>query len=726
MGLKTTIFLAFFLLLPGGLAFGQDADTQTEAAQQESEADTSAEEAAPRVRRLGDVDSEEFEMGLSVPQASEPESSSARLPLGDPELERRLQEALSILAIREGDRRATDEVNAVLDEVLERVDRLTRQGNFDGATELLNAVRQVEPNKAGLRQAWEALSAAQEGTRPAVPQAATPQRSYPEQDWSQDKTGSVRPQNTFQLPNPVQAERLDQLLTMIAARPNSQAALSELGALLDDLLAQARVAIGDKDFETAAFLVDTVREVNPRKRGLAETRRMLGESVEVEEWLAAARAAERAGALIEPRLESAYYHYRRVLSVVPDNEEALRGVDGIQQVMVVYALDASRNLDFALADAWLEEAAGIQDSQVAVLEGRRQINEFRSGMAREIEEEILQAIRAGDNNLAEFKLIDLIALGGYEARVTELKEMMSREESYGEYEPGQVVQDAFEDGSGFAPAVVIVNSGSFVMGSRPSENDSSDNEYPAHRVTFQRGFALGQKEISVGQFAAFVRSTGYLTDAERAGQGSVWDEDLGQLSDRPGVTWRMDFAGNQASDNMPVLHVSWNDATAYVNWLASKTGKSYRLPSEAEFEYAIRAGSRSAFWWGDGRPRDLVENLAGFDDQSESGRRFSNGLKGYGDNHFGPAPVGSFAPNPFGLYDMAGNVSEWMQDCWHSSYVRAPDTGIAWDNPGCNRRVVRGGYWASAPRQNRSATRMSAPQLLKAPQLGIRIARDLW
>ena len=726
MGRMTKIFLAslFLLFSPWEWAHGQDSgDAATAASSQEQEGQTQdeAEDAAPRVRRLGDVEGEDFEFSLGVPQTARPPEPPVSLSLGEENLDQRLQQALAILAISENDRQALAEVEAVLNEALARADRLAARGDYSGASDVLNAIRQVEPNKEGLSEAWTRLADAEKETSSS---SASP--AYPDQDWASEKTGTVRPENTYKLPNAAQAERLDQLLTMIAARPNSQAALAELDALLDDLLVQAKAAINQGEYEKASFLVETVRNVNPRKRELAEIRRTLSQSQEVDEWLEAARVAEQEGALIEPRLGSAYYHYRRVLSVSPQNQEAVRGIEAIQQVMVVYALDASRNLDFDLADAWLEEASGIQTNQTAVEEGRRQIQQFRNEMAAGIEEEIINSIRAGDNNMAEFRLIDLIALGGYEERVQELRAMMTQEESYGQFEPGQVLQDAFEDGSGFAPAVVVITSGSFVMGSRPSEKDSSDNETPAHRVTFERGFALGQQEVTVGQFAEFVRATGYRTDAERSNEGSVWDEDMGQLSNRSGVSWRMTFSGETADDNLPVLHVSWNDATAYVQWLANRTGHSYRLPSEAEFEYAIRAGSRSAYWWGEGRPREDVENLAGSGDQSESGRRFSNAFKGHEDDYFGPAPVGSFSPNSWGIYDLAGNVSEWIQDCWHANYLRAPSTGVAWDNPGCDRRVVRGGYWASAPRQARSATRMSAPAQLKAPQLGFRVARDLW
>lgn len=689
-----------------------------DAASEQDEAEPESTER--RVRRLGDVESEEYEFELAMPTApqDEPEPVTT-LPLGDPELEERLNQALGVLAVRQGDRQAQAEVEAVLDEVLTRADRLMEVGDLAGARDLLNAVRQVNPNKAGLSRGWERLAELQKPDPPSVSTTA-PTIERPR------KENTVTRDTGYDLPNPAQAERLDQLLAMLAARPGQQAAVAELDALLDDLLDQARTAIQAGDFDTAVTLLGTVRAINPRKRGYDETRRLLSQTREIDGWLQNARRAEQQGALVEPRLESAYYWYRQVLSVDPDNDDALRGLGDIQQVMVTYALDAARNYDFELSDAWLREAATIRDDQRTVVAGRREIEAFREDTAAGIEDEIRAALRAGDNNLAEFKLIDLIALGGFESRVSELRELMTREENYGEYEPGQVLQDPFTDGSGYAPAVVVVSSGSFLMGSDDDERDRNASEGPQHRVTFERGFALGLQEVSVGQFRSFIRATGYRTEAERQGQASVWDEDMGQLADRRGINWRHDFAGNPAPDNLPVLHVSWNDARAYVDWLSARTGFSYRLPSEAEFEYAMRAGTRTPYWWGDGRPRDPVENLAGSQDQSETGRRFSNAFRAYGDDYFGPAPVGSFAPNDWGLYDLAGNVSEWTQDCWHASYVRAPDDGSAWENPGCDRRVVRGAYWASEPRQARSASRVSAPAALRTPQVGFRVARDLF
>jgi formylglycine-generating enzyme required for sulfatase activity len=174
-----------------------------------------------------------------------------------------------------------------------------------------------------------------------------------------------------------------------------------------------------------------------------------------------------------------------------------------------------------------------------------------------------------------------------------------------------------------------------------------------------------------------------------------------------------------------VVHVSWNDATAYVDWLARGTGKIYRLPSEAEFEYALRGGKATKYWWGDDSPPKPVENLTGEHDVSRGRRQWSSFFTGYGDGFWGPAPVASFGTNPFGLHDLGGNVGEWVRDCWHDTYLRAPVDGRAWLNPGCKLRTVRGGFWASSPDQARAAFRLSTSPDRREARVGFRIARDL-
>jgi len=180
---------------------------------------------------------------------------------------------------------------------------------------------------------------------------------------------------------------------------------------------------------------------------------------------------------------------------------------------------------------------------------------------------------------------------------------------------------------------------------------------------------------------------------------------------------------------MPVLHVSLNDVSAYVQWLSRETSKTYRLPSEAEYEYVAKAGGKANYWWGEGSPSAVVENLTGERDKSPSGRQWTVFFSKYGDGHWGPAPAGMVSDgkisHPLGVFDIIGNVSEWVEDCWHDNYIKAPVDGSAWVNPGCTRRVARGGYWASAPEQSRAAARIPVKVDQYGPVIGFRIARDL-
>jgi formylglycine-generating enzyme required for sulfatase activity len=174
-----------------------------------------------------------------------------------------------------------------------------------------------------------------------------------------------------------------------------------------------------------------------------------------------------------------------------------------------------------------------------------------------------------------------------------------------------------------------------------------------------------------------------------------------------------------------VVHVSARDADAYAKWLSDRSGQHYRVAGEAEFEYVLRGGSRTRYPWGDGAPPKGIGNFTGALDRSPSGREWANAFPHYGDGYWGPAPVGRFAPNPFGLHDLDGNVSEWVADCWHDSYRRAPANGGAWVNPGCRTRVVRGGAWASSPEQTRSAWRAPVGLETTNARIGFRVVRDL-
>ncbi len=222
-----------------------------------------------------------------------------------------------------------------------------------------------------------------------------------------------------------------------------------------------------------------------------------------------------------------------------------------------------------------------------------------------------------------------------------------------------------------------------------------------------------------------MEDTGYRSDAERSGGSRIYNADTGRIDRQPGITWQHDYLGEPAGDDLPVIHVSWRDADAYAQWLARRTGRSYRLPTEAEFEYALRGGTSDRYWWGDGSPDEAVENVTGDGDRSTTRRSWTAAFRRYEDGFWGPAPAGSLAANPFGLHDMGGNVMEWVEDCWHDSYARAPDDGSAWVNPGCERRVLRGGAWSSTPAMSRSAFRIASGEESTDARVGFRVARDL-
>jgi formylglycine-generating enzyme required for sulfatase activity len=225
------------------------------------------------------------------------------------------------------------------------------------------------------------------------------------------------------------------------------------------------------------------------------------------------------------------------------------------------------------------------------------------------------------------------------------------------------------------PWMVVLPAGSFMMGAPESEPGREENEGPQHRVQVA-SFAIGQYEVTFRQWDACVAAGGCKTKPGDAGWGR------GQR---------------------PVINVSWDDAQQYVKWLSGKTGQTYRLPSEAEWEYAARAGTTTPFAFGE-RITTAQANVGG-----------SKTL-----------PVGSFAKNAWDLYDLYGNVEEWVQDCWHGSYQGAPADGRAWvSNCAEDRRLLRGGGWRSGPLFAHSADRFRVEPALRNFNIGFRLARML-
>ncbi len=526
------------------------------------------------------------------------------------------------------------------------------------------------------------------------------------------------------LPDEDKNRELQRLLSNLAANPGKSSVLAQLNIFLADILDQANSLMDDGAFKQAEQLLSVVHSIDPGFRGLNPAKKRVKILKEADVFLIAGDAALKSQQILVPDSDNALYYFSMALSKDPQSKAGRAGMARVQGALIDRALEFARELDFETAEASLLDASAVLDDQELVESARVEVTVFKQERAAELEEKVIRAMNSGEFVLADFNIIDLIALGGQEARIESLRPRLEEARFYGGFEPGQIISDELSSG-GKAPEIIVIAQGSFLMGSQ----SYSGNEKPQHRVTIEHGFGLGTREVTVADFRLFIERSGYRTAAERKGSSSIYDEAAGRLSSKSGVNWQHDYKGKKAKPEMPVLHVNHYDAREYTNWLASETGKGYRLPSEAEYEYVACAGGIGSYWWGEGSPTEAVENLTGDRDHSPGKRKWTTSFKKYGDGHWGPAPVGSIGEgelvHPMGIYDIAGNVSEWVEDCWHQNYIKAPVDGSAWVNPGCNRRVVRGGYWASSPKQSRAAMRISAKAETFGPVVGFRIARDL-
>jgi len=244
------------------------------------------------------------------------------------------------------------------------------------------------------------------------------------------------------------------------------------------------------------------------------------------------------------------------------------------------------------------------------------------------------------------------------------------------------VGDSFKECRKDCPAMVVIPAGEFTMGSPSTEPGRNDDESPQHAVTITKPFAVSKFVVTFADWDACVRV---------GGCPEVSDSEMGRA-------------------NKPVINTAWEDARRYAAWLSRMTGQPYRLLTEAEWEYAARAGSTTTYYWGDA----IGKGNANCDG---CGTKWDNQQT---------SPVGSFKPNAFGLYDMAGNVWQWVQDCYHADYNGAPTDGSAWITGDCSRRANRGGSWYSYSRPLRSAARVRGFPGNRDFGLGFRIARNLF
>ena len=324
------------------------------------------------------------------------------------------------------------------------------------------------------------------------------------------------------------------------------------------------------------------------------------------------------------------------------------------------------------------------------------------------------------------------------AGVGTITKAVMRRNAPGRTTPGQTNPDEIERGATAPPLIrrdgpdypemVLIPSGDFMMGApeeesrREGTDDIDGGARPVHQVTVPQPFWMGRYPVTRGEFAAFIAGSGYqMPDGaytyERDANGK-WG-----YEHRANRNWRN--PGFEQTNRDPVVCVSHTDALAYIDWLNRRTGGGYRLPSEAEWEYAARAGTTTARYWGNGMEQaHLYANMA---DQSlrkhlgaaAEGTRYTTGYDGF----VFTSPVGSFRANKFGLHDVLGNVWEWCADPWHATYDGAPPEASVWLRGGAADRVIRGGSWFDVARGVRAAFRLGFDPAFRDDSLGFRCAR---
>lgn len=523
---------------------------------------------------------------------------------------------------------------------------------------------------------------------------------------------------------------LEWYLGALRVDPENARAEAGVRAALESLLERGRLAMRAGNLALARRIDGIASAVLPDHTDLVVYRERLADARRAEAEVAKADAAARAGRLLAPADasdgsdDSATAHLANAFAAVPDFQPAIASRDRWNRTLLAGAWARGQREDFNGATLALRESTRFAPGSVAQRVMALRIIEARQARTDALLAEGNHAVDRLLLDRADRVLAHVARLAAQPSGPDALRERIHLARHYAQFKPGQVFSERLRAG-GVGPEMVIVPYGRFRMGAGDDEPDAQDSERPAHEVAFARGFAIGRSEVTVGEFARFVAATRFRSHATRVGHSVVYDEKGGVLSEHEGVDWRRDHVGRLASPALPVVHVTLDDARAYARWLSAQAGAHYRLPSEAEFEYVLRAGTATPYPWGVGAPHRVVGNLPGDGDLSRSMRRWGNAIPGYRDAFWGPSPVRNFAAERFGTFDMIGNVSEWTLDCWHDSYQRAPGDGSAWVNPGCPQRVVRGASWGSSLEQARSASRLPMDATTSNARLGFRVVRQL-
>lgn len=445
-------------------------------------------------------------------------------------------------------------------------------------------------------------------------------------------------------------------------------------------------------------------------------------------------AADR---LTEGRGGTAVACYHQVLSRDPTNIRAVEGLRRVAEKYERWARTALDRGDFDKARRYLGKfrelspeapAVGEIEGEIARIEREREADANRKSETRKYTRLAREALNEGDLDRARRHLAKLResnpkapALDEIERRIAQIerdreterkaqqaaeakrkaaeaKRKLEEEERKRKERLAALLNKKIQD-CDECPEMVVLPPGSFVMGSPPSEEGRRNNEDHAHEVKIPAPLAVSKFEVTFRQWDACVEAGG-CNGYEPS------DKDRGR--------------GRNA-----VFNVNWHDAQSYVQWLSRKTGKRYRLLSEAEWEYAARARTRTSRYWG----RDISEQCAYANGRDETSAEFIGWWTGApcADGYTFVAPVGKYRANEFGLFDMLGNLWEWTQDCWHGSYAGAPADGSAWTAGGdCGARVLRGGSYGSKPDKIRAAVRSMGTLDQRKGTIGFRVGLTLF
>ena len=487
-------------------------------------------------------------------------------------------------------------------------------------------------------------------------------------------------------------EKYQQVLSLSPSHPD---AMTGMERVIDSYMQLFGAAVDQEDFDKAAGYLTKISELHPDSPVLEEGEQRLQDTKKAREDRLAEQERQRQADLERQRIANAIQEHWAAFDTVIESE------------------------DLEEAASILNQVRALNPDEPGLTTGEQRLEALRIELERQRTEAIQAHWSAFDTALAAEELDEatgiLAEISGLNPEEPGLAAGERRLEA-AQAELERRRQEALK--LELAGEMVSIPSGTFRMGDLSGEGD--DDEKPVHSVTVP-AFMMGKHEVTVGQFRRFVEATEYRTDAERntdgkegcrtysAGEGWSWTW---------GRSWRR--PGYAIDDKQPVVCVSWDDVQAFIAWLWEQTGESYRLPSEAEWEYVARAGSTTKYHFG-----NIESQLCRFANHADDSTDFDWRNKSCSDGvSKRPAAIGSYQPNAFGLHDMHGNVNEWVQDCWNQNYSGAPSDGRTWTSGDCIQRGLRGGSWYNNIRSLRSADRHGYTRSHRYFTLGFRLAQD--